>query len=377
MFKDYYKILGISRSASEEEIRRAYYKMSQKWHPDKHPNMDFTDKMQEINEAYSVLKSGYKKAQYDREYDSFYEAHEHINTETNSFEESQKEYKKKEKKEANTGQSDGREKDNSTNDDSDSKPENTSNDGNKRRKLIYILIFDLIFVFLVFVVPIILSINECTDKADSQGEFIFEKRQIELADSLALDSTAICNIHLNTTREQFEEEKKIFLAENDSLGKLKIKSVVGLFYRDRLAAIEILSEKQTIYRDALKMTDIQNTEYGWEYLYRKKYSEQSHPHNDFMYERGRVGMSVTDICASEQIYTSFNQLIEEDIILCESNPKNEDSWSVIIVGFIPAFQQYANDKIEEKRKSEELQRKIEEQKERERQEREQRELEKI
>lgn len=233
MFKDYYKILGISRSASEEEIRRAYYKMSQKWHPDKHPNMDYTDKMQEINEAYSVLKSGFKRARYDREYERFYEAHEHINTETNSFEESQKEYKKKEKKEANTGQSDGKEKGNRTNDDSESKSENTSNDGNKRRKLIYILIFDLIFVFLVFVVPIILMINECTGIADSQGEFIFEKRQIELADSLALDSTAICNIHLNTTREQFEEEKKIFLAENDSLGNLKIKSVTGFFYKGK------------------------------------------------------------------------------------------------------------------------------------------------
>lgn len=375
MFKDYYKILGISRSASEEEIRRAYYKMSQKWHPDKHPNMDFTDKMQEINEAYSVLKSGYKKAQYDREYDSFYEAHEHINTETNSFEESQKEYKKKEKKEANTSQSDGREKDNSTNDDSDSKAEKT---------LRKILVFYFI-VFIVFFISIISAIIDFVFIADNPEELSLEMRQKELADSLALDSTAICNIHLNTTREQFEEEKKIFLAENDSLGKLKIKSVTGFFYKGKLAAIQILSDTQTIYREVWKerhfrnnFVDLRNTECGWEYLYYKKYGDQSHLHSyGFNYERGRIGMTVTDKCASDQIYSSFEQLKDTPLKFYKSTDTIQYSWSVIIVGFIPAYDQYVNDKIEEKRRSDELYRIQKEKMERERQEKEQRELEKI
>lgn len=382
MFKDYYKILGISRSASEEEIRRAYYKMSQKWHPDKHPNMDFTDKMQEINEAYSVLKSGYKKAQYDREYDSFYEAHEHINTETNSFEESQKEYKKKEKKEANTSHSDGREKDNSTNDDSDSKPENTSNDGKTKRKILF---FDFIVIFIILGFPIISLIIEYVFIADNPEELSLEMRQKELVDSLALDSTAICNIHLNTTREQFEEEKKIFLAENDSLGNLKIKSVTGFFYKGKLAAIQILSDTQTIYREVWqerhfrnKVVDLKNTECGWEYLYYKKYGDQSHSHSyGFNYERGRIGIKVTDECASDQIYSSIEQLKDTPLKFYKSTDKIQYSWSVIIVGFIPAFDQYVNDKIEEKRRSDELYRIQKEKMERERQEKEQRELEKI
>lgn len=64
MSKDYYQVLGISRDASKDEIKKAFRKLAQKYHPDK-PTGDET-KFKEINEAYSVLSNDQKKAQYDQ-----------------------------------------------------------------------------------------------------------------------------------------------------------------------------------------------------------------------------------------------------------------------------------------------------------------------
>jgi len=61
--KDYYKILGISRDASSEEIKRAFHKLAHKHHP--HKGGD-EKKFKEINEAYQVLSNMEKKSQYDR-----------------------------------------------------------------------------------------------------------------------------------------------------------------------------------------------------------------------------------------------------------------------------------------------------------------------
>ena len=55
MGKDYYKILGISRSASGYEIKKAYHKMALKWHPDKNSDPGAENKFKEIAEAYDVL----------------------------------------------------------------------------------------------------------------------------------------------------------------------------------------------------------------------------------------------------------------------------------------------------------------------------------
>lgn len=60
---DYYKILGVSRNASEEEIKKAFRKLAHKYHPDKGGD---ENKFKEINEAYSVLSNKEKRAQYDR-----------------------------------------------------------------------------------------------------------------------------------------------------------------------------------------------------------------------------------------------------------------------------------------------------------------------
>lgn len=71
MFKDYYEILGISYPASGDQIKTAYREMSKKWHPDMNPGKDVTARMQDINEAYNILKDPVVKARYDREYVKF------------------------------------------------------------------------------------------------------------------------------------------------------------------------------------------------------------------------------------------------------------------------------------------------------------------
>lgn len=68
MFKDYYQILGIPFDSSKEEIKQAYRKMSLKWHPDRNSNVDVTEIMQCINEAYKILKDDNSRAKYDKEY---------------------------------------------------------------------------------------------------------------------------------------------------------------------------------------------------------------------------------------------------------------------------------------------------------------------
>ncbi len=64
MAKDYYHILGISKSASDEDVKKAYHKLAHQYHPDK-PGGD-EKKFKEINEAYHVLSDKAKRMQYDR-----------------------------------------------------------------------------------------------------------------------------------------------------------------------------------------------------------------------------------------------------------------------------------------------------------------------
>lgn len=71
MFKDYYKILGVSPSSSKVEIKQAYRKMSLKWHPDKNPGVDVTIIMQDVNEAYKILYDDENRERYEREYKLF------------------------------------------------------------------------------------------------------------------------------------------------------------------------------------------------------------------------------------------------------------------------------------------------------------------
>jgi DnaJ-class molecular chaperone len=64
MSKDFYQILGVSKSASKEEIKKAYRKLAHKYHPDKKDGDEA--KFKEVNEAYSVLSNDQKRAQFDQ-----------------------------------------------------------------------------------------------------------------------------------------------------------------------------------------------------------------------------------------------------------------------------------------------------------------------
>ena len=133
---------------------------------------------------------------------------------------------------------------------------------------------------------------------------------IKLGDSQNNDSTAIGNICLNVTREEFEKQRKTFINETPKLGELKIKSVSGLFYNDRLAAVQIISQQQDYHKKGSSID-------GWSMMYYEKYGIQHISNrNKFNFEKGLKAIAVTDLSATDKPFSSFEQFMENPFNTC-------------------------------------------------------------
>src|SRR5882762_3466506 len=65
-YRDYYEILGVTRGADAEEVKRAYRKLARKFHPDVSKERNAEEKFKEVQEAYEVLRDSDKRAAYDQ-----------------------------------------------------------------------------------------------------------------------------------------------------------------------------------------------------------------------------------------------------------------------------------------------------------------------
>ena len=86
MAKNYYDILGISRDANTDQIKKAYRKLARQYHPDVSKETDAEERMQEINVAYDTLSHNDKKTEYDFQLDHPQGAQDFGQQQTHGFE---------------------------------------------------------------------------------------------------------------------------------------------------------------------------------------------------------------------------------------------------------------------------------------------------
>lgn len=179
--------------------------------------------------------------------------------------------------------------------------------------------FDIVLAFAI----IILTVMACTQKkqqvesiqpTQTESKVGMDKEHKKTIQSK--DSTAIGNICLNVTKEEFESQRKIFMKETPELGGLKINSVNGLFYDDRLAAVQIISQQQDYHKKGGIAID------GWYLLYHEKYGNQ-HKSNryKFDFEKGMKAIAVTDLSASDKPFSSFEHFMDNPLKECYTNEK--------------------------------------------------------
>jgi DnaJ-class molecular chaperone len=81
MLPNYYEVFGISKSATQEELKKRYRQLAKKHHPDVNKSADATAKMQEIQEAYYILSDDEARSRYDIQYERIYGSKKHEFTE--------------------------------------------------------------------------------------------------------------------------------------------------------------------------------------------------------------------------------------------------------------------------------------------------------
>ncbi len=213
--------------------------------------------------------------------------------------------------------------------------------------------FDIVLAFAI----IILTVMACTQKkqqvesiqpTQTESKVGMDKEHKKTIQSK--DSTAIGNICLNVTKEEFESQKKIFMKETPELGGLKIKSVSGLFYDNRLAAVQIISQQQDFHKKGGIAIN------GWYMMYYEKYGKQ-HELNKyrFDFEKGLKAIAITDLSATDKPYSSFEQFMDNPFITCYKNKKlySEDDIKSTISLYLfmnilpPSRQKYYKNKINE------------------------------
>lgn len=99
MFKDYYAILEIDVSASQDDIKAAFKKQVLRWHPDRNIGKDTTSIMQDINEAKLILLDTEARERYNREYHRFKDFQRQKENENRQKEKQREEYRKERKTE--------------------------------------------------------------------------------------------------------------------------------------------------------------------------------------------------------------------------------------------------------------------------------------